>query len=107
LDIAILKALGLPQQSIVYIFVLFGMGIALAAALCGIVCAVIMSWFIDHFQLIKLPDAYYVTYVPAYMSWPIPVSVFLLVCIISFCAAWIPARKTKNFSIAQTLRFEE
>ncbi|HEV2916385.1 MAG TPA: FtsX-like permease family protein [Candidatus Babeliales bacterium] len=107
LDIAILKALGLSNSSVSTIFLLFGAGIALTAALCGITLAMLSGWLIDHYQLIHLPDAYYVSYVPAHISWPIPVGVFLLVCIISFLAAYIPARQTRKLSIAHTLRFEE
>jgi lipoprotein-releasing system permease protein len=106
-DIAILKALGLSHTSITTIFLLFGMAIALSAALCGLLGASITSWLLDHYQLITLPDVYYVTYVPSHMSWPIPVGVLLLVTMVSFCACWIPARKTRTLSVAQTLRFEE
>jgi lipoprotein-releasing system permease protein len=107
MDIALLKALGISNTSITSIFLIFSISIALIAALCGLLCAIGLSWIIEHYQCIRLPDVYYVTHLPAHMTWSIPMSILLLVCIVSFFAAWIPARKTRTLSIAQTLRFEE
>jgi lipoprotein-releasing system permease protein len=106
-DIALLKALGMHDTDITGIFLLFGIAIAMTAAVCGLLCAVGTSIFIEYSQCVRLPDAYYITYLPARMSWPIPLGVLVLVFIISFLATLIPARKIRTFSIAQTLRFEE
>jgi lipoprotein-releasing system permease protein len=106
-DIAILKAIGLINTDIASIFLIFGFAIVLSATTGGTLCAMVVSWCINHYQCIPLPNAYYVAYVPSHMHWYIPLGVIALVSIVSFLAIWIPARKAKNLPIAQILRCEK
>ncbi|MFC1842278.1 FtsX-like permease family protein [Candidatus Dependentiae bacterium] len=105
-DIAILKAMGMPQKKISRIFLYLGMAISLAGTLVGLLLAYIAGWTIERYPLIKLPDAYYVTHLPAKMQWHIFVAVFVVVIVLSFFSTWLPARKTRKINISQVLRFE-
>ncbi|MFC1841792.1 FtsX-like permease family protein [Candidatus Dependentiae bacterium] len=105
-DIAILKAMGMPNIKISRIFLYMGMTIAFAGSLIGLLLAFISGWILEHYPFIKLPDAYYVTYLPAKMEWSIFFAVFAVVMILSFLSTWFPTRKTRNINISQILRFE-
>jgi lipoprotein-releasing system permease protein len=105
-DIAILKAMGTPDKTIEQIFVLAGLGITLAATIPGIACGVITSLLIDKYRLITLPDAYYISHLPATISWPTLLAVFCVILVISIGAVYSAARKTRAIRIAHVLRFE-
>ncbi len=105
-DIALLKAIGLNDGSITQIFVGMGLGIALTATLLGIACATIVSYAVDTYQLIPLPDAYYVSHVPAEMTPIIPLLVLIVVTLMSLVAIYIPTRRIHTMSVATILRFE-
>jgi len=105
-DIAILRAMGMPQANITRIFLLMGMSIAVVASLCGILLAWGASILLEHYPFIELPDAYYVTHLPAKMNWSLVAAVFGVVICISFIATWFTARRTHAITIAKVLRFE-
>jgi len=105
-DIAILKAMGTSDTTIEQIFVLVGLGITLTATIPGILCGVITSIIIDKYQLITLPDAYYISHLPAHISWPTLIAVFCVILVISIAAVYSAARKTRAIQIAHVLRFE-
>ena len=105
-DIAILKSMGLSDKKISQIFFYLGMTISTIGSIAGLICSFIAGWFLENYPFITLPDAYYVTYLPAKMEWQIFVIVFVVVILISFLATWIPTRKTRKINISQVLRFE-
>lgn len=105
-DIALLKAIGLNDSSITQIFVGMGLCIALGAALCGVACATALSYSINTYQLFPLPDAYYVSHVPAEMTPVIPLLVLVVVTCMSLIAVYIPTRRIHTMSVAHILRFE-
>lgn len=105
-DIAILKALGAMEKDIKNIFLLLGIIITGSASMLGIVAAMIVSWFLNHYPIIQLPDVYYVTHLPAYMSWYIPCLVLLLSLFMCIIAILLPIKKIHTISIARILRFE-
>jgi len=105
-DIAILKAMGARNSDITHIFLFLGAAITITATLFGIFCATVISWLLEHYPFIELPDAYYVSHLPAHMTWYIPCLVLLLSVIMCTLAIYVPIKKIKSFSIAQTLRFE-
>lgn len=105
-DIAILRALGTSQRTITRIFVLMGMGIALAAATTGLLFATLASWLLETYPFIQLPDAYYVSHLPAKMEPSIIIAVFLTTLFLSFLATWIPTRTIRKINISHVLRFE-
>lgn len=105
-DIALLKTMGFSDAAITKIFIYMGLGIALAATFCGVICAVILSYCIETYQLIPLPDAYYVTHVPAEMTPAIVALVLIVVTLMSLIATIIPTRRIHTMSVASILRFE-
>ena len=105
-DIAILKAMGMPDKQIVTIFTYLGIGIASIASITGLALAWGVSELLERHQLIKLPDIYYTSHLPAQMEWYIPVMVFAVVMLISLLATWIPVRRIRGINVAEVLRFE-
>ncbi len=105
-DIALLKTMGLSSSTITKIFIYMGLSISLLASTCGIICATILSYCIDHYKLFPLPDAYYVSHVPAQMTIIIPFLVLIVVTIMSLIATIIPTQRIHSMSISSILRFE-
>lgn len=105
-DIAILSALGTSQRTISRIFVLMGMSIALSASMVGVIFALLASWLLEKYPFIQLPDAYYVSHLPAKMEPSIIVAVLATTCVLSFLATWIPTRSIRRINISHILRFE-
>lgn len=105
-DIAILRALGALETDITNIFLLLGIIITVTATILGLICATGVSWFLEFYPFIQLPDVYYVSHLPARMSWYIPCLVLTLSITTCTLAILIPIRKIKSLSIASILRFE-
>lgn len=105
-DIAILKALGMNDNTISLIFILIGMTISFFASASGLLFAWASSWFLARYPFIELPDVYYVSHLPVRMELQILITVFIVVMILTFFATWFPAKKTRHINIAQVLRFE-
>ncbi|MDR3550626.1 MAG: ABC transporter permease [Candidatus Babeliales bacterium] len=105
-DIAILKAMGLSENSISSIFLMMGMSISCIASITGLALACIASWLLETFPFITLPDAYYVTHLPAKMEFHLIAIILLVIIILSFIATWLPAHATRKINIAEILRFE-
>ncbi len=105
-DIALLYTLGAPHTLMRSVFIYIGMCIAGVACTTGITLAWIACYILNNYPFIELPDAYYVTHLPAIMDWPLVLVVFCAVMTLSFCATWIIAYRTKYISIAQVLKFE-
>lgn len=105
-DIALLKTMGLNSRAITNIFIYMGLSIALTASICGIVCATLLSYCIEQYQLFPLPDVYYVSHVPAQMTFGIPLLVLCIVTLMSLLATIIPTRRIYTMSVASILRFE-
>lgn len=103
-QIAVLKAMGMTSLSIMTVFILTGIMISLFASLLGIVGGIILSWIIDSYKLISLPDVYYVTYLPAKINIYSIILIIVAVIFLSLFISIIPARKIKNISIPQILK---
>ncbi len=105
-DIAILKAMGMPDQAIQSVFLALGCGIGIAACLSGLLTAFLAGYLLQKYPFITLPDAYYVTHIPVAMDWFLGALVFAVALILTFAATWLPARRIKGISVAHVLRFE-
>lgn len=105
-DIAILKALGASNSSITQTFLIMGTLITTSATALGIVLATLACWVLQTYPFITLPDAYYVSHLPAVMEWPIVITICIVILSISFFASWIPTRRSKSINISRVLRFE-
>lgn len=104
--IALLSAMGMSRRSIVSTFILLGMGITCSASLIGLLGAVGISFALEHYQLIRLPDVYYTSYLPAHMDTTIVISVFTLTLILGFITAWYPTQTINRKKISQILKFD-
>ncbi|KKQ33253.1 MAG: ABC transporter [candidate division TM6 bacterium GW2011_GWF2_37_49] len=105
-DIAIFKALGMPNNQIRKIFLYTGMTVTFLASIAGLALAAAAGYFLEKYPIIELPDVYYVSYLPARMDLDIFIIVFLVTILIGFFATWLPSRQAKQVKIAQVLKQE-
>jgi lipoprotein-releasing system permease protein len=105
-EIALLKAMGMPQASISLIFFIMGMIISCTASCGGLLAAILISLLLQHYPFITLPDTYYVTQLPIAMSAEIIGAVFCVVIIFSLCAICLPIQRISSINISRVLRFE-
>jgi len=103
-EIAILKAMGMPNQTINTVFILLGMGITLGATLVGIIGAALASWILNTYPFITLPDVYYVTHLPADLSMPVILCVLGASSLLSFITCLFAVRTTHSIAPAVLLK---
>lgn len=105
-DIAILKAMGMSHKAISTIFFIIGMTISCIASGCGLVTALLASWFLEKYPFITLPDTYYVTQLPIAMNGEIICAVFCVVILFTLFATWLPIQRIATINVSRVLRFE-
>ncbi len=105
-DIAILKAMGMPDRAIQAIFLRTGLTITFWSSLCGLFAAGLAGYLLQCYPFITLPDVYYISYLPARLDPEIFLVVFIATMLLGFCATWIPARQSRSLTVAQVLREE-
>lgn len=103
-QIAVLKTMGMSDWSLMSIFVLISAYITLFASLCGIGLAALITALLNKFPFIPLPDAYYVTHLPATLTIPIIAAIMILAICASFLAGFIPAYRIKSLRITEILK---
>ncbi len=103
-DIALLKAMGMTQASLTLTFIIISSLLTLAATILGIIAAALGTFLLHRFPFIKLPDAYFVSHLPAHLDGSIIISVLLLALAISIIAALLPARSMKAMNVSHVLR---
>lgn len=101
--IAVLATYGMSHHAIVQTFILYGMCITVGATSVGLAIATGLSYLIDHYQLIQLPDIYYTAHLPSHMSWQIIGIILLLACVTSFLVSWYPARNIRQLPLARII----
>lgn len=104
--VAILRAMGTPIKTINRAFLLIGNGLVCMATCTGIVSAALICFFIEKYRLIALPDAYYISHVPAKLTLAIVIASFLLNMLCGLIATWWAIRATTQQSLSATLRGE-
>ena len=106
-DIAILRSMGASPRSIMSIFMLQGAIIGVAGTAVGAALGVTVSWFLDRYRVVSIPeDVYQVAYVPFKL---LPSDFTLVVVaapLICFLATLYPAFRASRLVITEALRFE-
>lgn len=105
-DIAMLKALGMDNNTVFLIFILMGLFLTGSATLLGLTCSLLVGLFLQWYPFIKLPDVYYVTHLPVHIEGMTFLIVFCVVIILGLLATLFSARYTRTINITQTLRFD-
>jgi lipoprotein-releasing system permease protein len=106
-DIAILKALGATDRSIMKIFVYQGLFIGVIGTGLGLLFGYIICLLLKQYQFISLPkDVYYIDTLPVTMRPEIFLIVAVSAIIVSFLATIYPSYKASKLPPAETLRYE-
>lgn len=101
--IAILLAHGMSQRALRITIILYSVLLTLRAALYGIFGAALISYVVDTYKLIALPEMYYSTHLPAHMSLGIVLVVITLALVTSLCATYYPVYRLRTISIVHIL----
>ena len=106
-DIAILKAIGATNRSIMRVFVAEGLTIGVFGALLGTLVGYGLLEIQTHFKLIKLPsDIYYISTLPMkidHLDVLLIAAVTILLCLLS---TLYPSYKASTIDPVETLRYE-
>ena len=106
-DIAILKAMGATNRSIMRVFVAEGLTIGVFGALLGTLVGYGLLEIQTHFKLIKLPsDVYYISTLPMkidHLDVLLIAAVTILLCLLS---TLYPSYKASTIDPVETLRYE-
>jgi len=106
-DIAILKAMGATNRSVMKIFMQEGMIVGIFGTFLGSLLAFIACSLLKKYQFIKLPtDVYYISTLPVQMSWFDFIIISVSAVGICFLATLYPARKAANLPPVEGLRYE-
>ncbi len=80
------------------------MGIVTASTLAGITVGATLSYVLETYRIIPLPDVYYVSYLPASTDPAIFIFVTLISLLMGFVTIFFSIRHIKNNSVLETLR---
>jgi len=106
-DIGILLSMGATRRAILWIFMLQGLIIGLLGTVCGLVLGISLSWILDTYQLISLPEqVYYLSHVPFLLVPADFIVVGLLAVAVSFLATIYPAWRASRLDPVEALRHE-
>ena len=114
-EIAILKTLGLSNQSIKKSFFLTGLTIGFFATISGIIIGILFSLNLEKLRLffssvfnfeIFPSDIYFLDKLPSEINVNSVIIIFIVSLIISSIASYLPAMKVSNMSTFRALRYE-
>jgi lipoprotein-releasing system permease protein len=105
-DIAILKAMGASDRSILKIFVFKGMVIGAVGTVLGVVLGFGLCLVLKNYPFIQLPgDVYYFTTLPVQLDWLDTLVIAGAALVICFLATLYPARQASRLNPVDALRY--
>jgi len=106
-DIAVLMAMGSTSRQIMRIFMLQGIVIGVAGTIIGAILGISVSWFLDHYRLIKLPlDVYFIPFLPFRLRVTDLALITGTAVLVSFLSTLYPALRASKINPAEALRYE-
>jgi len=105
-DIALLKILGAKETQIQSVFIWLALLISSTATACGILFSLLISFILNQFKIIRLPDIYYTDYLPAFVSWKLLLITFIFSVLITIMIALLATSKIKNINAAKILKYD-
>jgi len=105
-DIAILKAMGATDSSIMRIFVIKGMVIGGVGTLLGVLLGIAICFLLKHYPFIELPgNIYYFTTLPVQLQTVDVLTIALAALGICFLATLYPARQAARLNPVDAIRY--
>lgn len=101
---ALFAAMGMRMLQLRVIVTLIGSAITFISTLLGIGLAMIISFILEHFKLIALPDIYYIGHVPAHMDITTIIIVICLMNGVSLITSWLTTGFIKKMNLATLLK---
>ena len=106
-EIAILKAIGATNKSIMAIFIFQGLFIGIIGTTIGVLGGFGLGYILNTYQIIKLPaDVYYLSHLPVKMNLFDFLTVSLSAITITFLATIYPAWQAAKLDPVEPLRYE-
>lgn len=105
-EITLLIIHGISIGQIQRAYLILGCGISMAASIFGTIASFLCAYALNTFQLIRLPQIYGLTHLPAIMSVNIVISVNILVFLLSLVCCLLATKQIACLKAADVLRFE-
>jgi lipoprotein-releasing system permease protein len=106
-EIGVLKSMGLASGKVRRVFIIQGLVIGLVGSLLGGLGGALLTWTIDHYELIKIPgDIYFVSHLPLRID-PVDMATILASTLaISLLATIYPASQAAGLMPVEAIRHE-
>jgi lipoprotein-releasing system permease protein len=106
-DVAILRAMGATEKSIMAIFMFQGLLVGLVGTLAGLFSGLGLCHLLAKYKFIRLPaDVYYISTLPVRVEMVDVVFVTLAAVLISFVATLYPSWHASHLNPVEALRYE-
>lgn len=102
--IFICRAMGMSVRMLRTIFMLINGTISLISTIIGSSIALVVCWMLNYYQLISLPEVYYIHYLPAELSLFTVIIIGAFINGAGFFTSWLVTARIKTGDIAQTLK---